>query len=92
MYCTGLFSTILSITYLGQGVGNSLCQLSMLVSGLWGVFYFEEIKGFEMISKWCVRMSFKFYYLLVIFMGQSIPDNLFISHSLSFGFFLFVYP
>mmetsp|Transcript_8823 Transcript_8823/g.12987 ORF Transcript_8823/g.12987 Transcript_8823/m.12987 type:complete len:484 (+) Transcript_8823:50-1501(+) len=52
LYCTGLFSTILSITCLGQGVGNSLCQLSMIVSGLWGVFYFDEIRGFEMISKW----------------------------------------
>uniref|UniRef100_A0A7S2LC65 Uncharacterized protein n=1 Tax=Leptocylindrus danicus TaxID=163516 RepID=A0A7S2LC65_9STRA len=52
LYCTGLFSTILSITCLGQGVGNSLCQLSMIVSGLWGVFKFDEIRGFEMISKW----------------------------------------
>lgn len=52
LYCMGLFSTIMTITYLGQSIGNSLCQLSMLVSGLWGVFYFEEIRGSRSINRW----------------------------------------
>jgi len=52
LYSIGNFSALLAVTYLGQGVGFSFCQLQLLVSGLWGVFYFKEIKGQERIAKW----------------------------------------
>ena len=45
------FGSILSVAALGQGVGYSLIQGSMLVSGLWGIL-FGEIKGSERIWKW----------------------------------------
>jgi len=52
LYSLGNFSSIIAVTYLGQGTGFSFCQMQLLVSGLWGVFYFREIKGIETISKW----------------------------------------
>jgi len=52
LYSIGNFCSILAVTYLGQGVGYSFCQSAMLVSGLWGIFYFGEIKGKEIICKW----------------------------------------
>ena len=52
LYSVGNFSALLAVTYLGQGVGFSFCQLQLLVSGLWGVFYFKEIRGQERIFKW----------------------------------------
>ncbi|CAB9520495.1 expressed unknown protein [Seminavis robusta] len=52
LYSLGNFSAMLAVEYLGQGVGFSFCQLQLLVSGLWGVFYFKEIRGQERIAKW----------------------------------------
>jgi hypothetical protein len=51
-YSFGNFCSILAVSYLGQGVGYSFCQGQLLVSGLWGVFYFKEIKGRDTITKW----------------------------------------
>lgn len=56
-YSIGNFCSILAVTYLGQGVGFSFCQGQLLISGLWGVFYFGEIKGQETISKWFASAS-----------------------------------
>lgn len=36
LYSIGNFSALLAVSYLGQGVGFSFCQLQLLVSGLWG--------------------------------------------------------
>lgn len=47
-----MFTSILAVTYLGQGVGNSLVQTKILVSGLWGIFWYHEIKGAATIVKW----------------------------------------
>jgi hypothetical protein len=49
-----MFSSIFAVTYLGQGVGNSLVQTKILISGLWGIFWFKEITGFARVSKWFV--------------------------------------
>jgi hypothetical protein len=54
LYSAANFGSILSVTYLGQAVGFSLCQVQILVSGLWGIFYFKEIKGRETITKWVI--------------------------------------
>lgn len=54
LYSLGNFGSILSVTYLGQGVGFSLCQVQILVSGLWGIFYYKEIKGRDIITKWLI--------------------------------------
>ncbi len=52
LYSLGNFSKIIAITQLGQGVGYSFVQTSLLVSGIWGIFYFGEVKGSERIFKW----------------------------------------
>lgn len=52
LYSVANLAAILSVTYLGQGVGMSMCQGQLLVSGLWGIFYYGEIKGRTVIIKW----------------------------------------
>ena len=52
LYSTGNFASIMAVSYLGQGVGYSFCQSSILVSGLWGIFFFKEITGRETVVKW----------------------------------------
>lgn len=52
LYSLGNFMSIISVTYLGLGVGYSFTQFSMLVSGLWGIFKFGEIKGRDRITNW----------------------------------------
>lgn len=56
--CAGLllsiaiFGSILAVTYLGQGVGNSLVQTKILISGLWGICWYKEITERPAILKW----------------------------------------
>jgi len=52
LYCVGLFGTVFAVTTLGQSIGNSFIQMSMFVSGLWGVLFFHEIKGPRQIMNW----------------------------------------
>jgi len=51
LYSLGNFCAIITVSVLGQGVGYSFIQTSMLVSGLWGIFYFYEVAG-NNIPKW----------------------------------------
>jgi glucose uptake protein GlcU len=48
----GMIGSILSISRLGQAVGNSLIQSKILVSGLWGICCFQEIKDRRAITNW----------------------------------------
>lgn len=57
LWSIGNFFSILAVENLGEGVGYSLTQASMLVSGLWGIFFFNEIEGADAISKWFVAAS-----------------------------------
>mmetsp|Transcript_8026 Transcript_8026/g.14469 ORF Transcript_8026/g.14469 Transcript_8026/m.14469 type:complete len:408 (-) Transcript_8026:896-2119(-) len=52
LWSIGNVSSMLSVQYLGEGVGFSIIQSQMLVAGLWGVFWFREISGVLTISKW----------------------------------------
>mmetsp|Transcript_7158 Transcript_7158/g.16617 ORF Transcript_7158/g.16617 Transcript_7158/m.16617 type:complete len:444 (-) Transcript_7158:87-1418(-) len=54
LYSCGNFCSIIAVTYLGQGVGYSFIQSSMLVSGLWGIFKFREIEGRTMVVSWLI--------------------------------------
>lgn len=54
LWSMGNFFSLISVHYLGQGVGYSVVQAGMLVSGLWGIFYFHEITGHQTIAKWLV--------------------------------------
>ena len=52
-----MFGSIMSVTYLGQGVGNSIIQSKILISGLWGIFWYREIVGGMTIAKWFLSAS-----------------------------------
>jgi len=52
LWSIGNFFSILAVEFLGEGVGYSTTQASMLVSGFWGIFYFHEVEGFGTICKW----------------------------------------
>jgi len=58
MLSLAMLSTIIAITYLGQGVGNSLVQSKILVSGLWGIFWYKEVIGAKTIAKWFASAGF----------------------------------
>lgn len=61
IYSVGNFMTIISVTYLGQSVGFTFIQASMLISGSWGIFWFKEITDRAQIVKWlmsaCIAIS-----------------------------------
>jgi len=52
LWSIGNVASILAVQSLGEGVGYSLCQAALLVSGLWGLFYFDEIVGVRQTSLW----------------------------------------
>lgn len=52
LWAIGNYFSIYATVYLGQAVGATSIQLSMLVAGLWGVFYYKEVKGAALISAW----------------------------------------
>lgn len=52
IWSIGNFFSLISVFYLGEGVGYPLVQTSILISGLWGLFYFTEIQGTDRITKW----------------------------------------
>lgn len=48
----GQFGAILATSSLGQAVGNSLIQSKILVSGVWGLCVFREMKDRAAVTKW----------------------------------------
>lgn len=45
LYSMGSLCGIVSINNLGNFMGYSLNQMSMIISGFWGIFYYKEITG-----------------------------------------------
>ena len=41
----GNFTSFFATAYLGQAIGFPLTQCCVIVSGLWGIMYYREIKG-----------------------------------------------
>jgi hypothetical protein len=52
LWSIGNFFSLLSVFYLGEGVGYPLVQTSILISGLWGLFYYQEVTGLERRARW----------------------------------------
>lgn len=52
LWSIGNFFSLFSVYFLGEGVGYPLVQTSILVSGLWGIFYFKEVTGVSRVLKW----------------------------------------
>jgi len=52
LWSIGNFCSLISVEYLGEGVGYSVVQSYILLSGLWGIFYFREVTEWNIIIKW----------------------------------------
>lgn len=48
----GSIGGMLSVSFFGQGIGMSIGQSSLVVSGLWGIFYFKEVVRSLKIASW----------------------------------------
>jgi hypothetical protein len=66
LWSIGNFCSIISVQHLGEGVGYSVVQASMLVSGLWGIFYFHEIQKTQTIVKWLLSASLTVFGILFL--------------------------
>eukprot|EP00531_Pseudo-nitzschia_arenysensis_P010533 CAMPEP_0116135994 /NCGR_PEP_ID=MMETSP0329-20121206/11485_1 /TAXON_ID=697910 /ORGANISM="Pseudo-nitzschia arenysensis, Strain B593" /LENGTH=410 /DNA_ID=CAMNT_0003630827 /DNA_START=113 /DNA_END=1345 /DNA_ORIENTATION=- len=53
----GMFGAIMATSSLGQAIGNSLIQLKILISGLWGICYFKETKDRQSTVNWFLSAS-----------------------------------
>ncbi len=52
LWSMGNIGQIMTVTYLGESIGMSIVQSSMIVSGLLGILWFREIKGVQTIALW----------------------------------------
>ena len=66
LWSIGNFFSILSVEHLGEGVGYSVIQAAMLVSGLWGIFWFREITDSMAIMKWFVSAGLTIFGILLL--------------------------
>ena len=54
IWSVGNVACILSVQFLGQGLGYSIVQSQLLIAGLWGVVYYKEIDNSSQIRLWFV--------------------------------------
>lgn len=66
LWSIGNIASMISVTNLGEGVGYSLTQSSMLVSGIWGIFYFQEVRCMDMKIKWFVSAGVTLFGILLL--------------------------
>ena len=52
LWSLGNVGSIVAVEHLGQGVGYSASQAALLISGIWGIFYFREVTKPMIICKW----------------------------------------
>mmetsp|Transcript_32989 Transcript_32989/g.79803 ORF Transcript_32989/g.79803 Transcript_32989/m.79803 type:complete len:392 (-) Transcript_32989:219-1394(-) len=52
LWSLGNVGSIVAVEHLGQGVGYSASQGALLISGIWGIFYFKEVSKPVIIGKW----------------------------------------
>ena len=62
----GNLGSIVAVDILGEGVGYSSCQAGLLVSGLWGIFWFGEIRGWITILSWIASACLTIAGLLIL--------------------------
>lgn len=70
-----MFGSIIAVTYLGQGVGNSLVQTKILIGGLWGIFYHKEIRGTRTIAMWFVSAGIAVVAIIWLSMVRLLAKN-----------------
>jgi glucose uptake protein GlcU len=52
LWSIGNIGQIYSVNYLGESIGMSIAQSQMVVSGLWGILWFGEIRGYAKVTGW----------------------------------------
>lgn len=52
LWSMGNVGSILAVKYLGQAVGYGASQSALLVSGMWGIFFYGEVQNPRTIGKW----------------------------------------
>jgi hypothetical protein len=52
IWSIGNVCSILSVAWLGQGLGYAVVQSQLVVAGLWAVFFYGEIQGRTRIAGW----------------------------------------
>jgi len=45
LWSTGNFCSLYAVSTVGQGIGYSLVQSCVIVSGMWGILYYRELSG-----------------------------------------------
>jgi glucose uptake protein GlcU len=55
LWSIGNFCSLAAVAAMGQGIGNSLIQSSVIVSGLWGILFYREMTGLPVLF-WSVWM------------------------------------
>lgn len=66
LWSIGNYFSLISVFYLGEGVGYPLVQSAILVSGLWGIFYFGEVQGRDRISMWVLSSIVTVFGILLL--------------------------
>ena len=66
LWSIGNYFSLISVYFLGEGVGYPLVQTSILIAGLWGIFYFEEVQGANKISKWLISSLLTIFGILLL--------------------------
>lgn len=62
----GNVGAVLAVTSLGFSVGYPISHASLIVSGLWGIFLFNEVKGFTNIAGWFLAAAVAFIGMLYL--------------------------
>lgn len=50
LWSFGNICSLYAVNTIGQGIGYSLVQSSIIVSGLWGIIYYREMHGWPLLS------------------------------------------
>jgi glucose uptake protein GlcU len=66
LWSIGNFFSLIAVFYLGEGVGYPLVQTSILISGLWGLFYYKEVTGLERRAKWFASSLLTIFGILLL--------------------------
>ena len=66
LWSIGNIASMLTVDSLGEAVGYSICQSSLLVSGMWGIFYFKEVKSAKKRGMWLASAAITLAGILVL--------------------------
>lgn len=56
IFSMAVLGQVITIITFGDAIGMPLTQLNLVVAGLWGIFYYQEIQGTKPISLFVFAM------------------------------------